>query len=165
MAVVQEEGFDSTADKRDLAVMPNTFLLKTHEGFDNDSKHQPTHADTASPSEPHAPVPVQHLYLEVLSLLLAAASLIGLVILLKHYNNKPGPQWSLGDWGVTLNAILSIVSAVFRSSLLVPVAQTISQSSWIWYMQPRPLRDLTFYDSASRGPLGSIRLLCRLHFR
>jgi Protein of unknown function (DUF3176) len=99
---------------------------------------------------------------EILSLVLAAASLLTLVAILQKYDNQENPRWTLGTLGVTLNAILSVVSTVFRASLLMPVAQSINQFCWIWYTHPRPLQDICYYDSASRGPLGSIRLLFRL---
>jgi Protein of unknown function (DUF3176) len=101
---------------------------------------------------------------EILSLVLAATSLLTLVAILQNYDDKENPRWALGPWGVTLNAILSIVSTAFRASLLMPVAQCINQFCWIWYTQPRPLQDICYYDSASRGPLGSIYLLFRLRF-
>lgn len=162
-AVIPDEQFDSTADRRDITDEPNTLLLGVREGSVQDEDYRPR--DDPCPNERHAPVPVQYLINEIVSLLVAAASLIALFILLKQCNNKPSPQWSLGHWGFTLKAILSVVLAIFWGSLLMPVAQTINQASWIWYMQPNFLQDLTYYDSASRGPLGSIRLLYTLHFR
>ncbi|KAF2805532.1 uncharacterized protein BDZ99DRAFT_501742 [Mytilinidion resinicola] len=126
----------------------------------------------ARPKEPQLDSPkkgqkrgsIHNLLYEILSLLVSAASLAILIAVLSKYDNKPTPKWSLGPLGITLNAIVSILSTVFRGSLLMPVAQSISQFCWIWYTQPRPLRDVCDYDAASRGPLGSIRLLFRLRF-
>ncbi len=74
--------------------------------------------------------------------------------------SKPNPQWTLG---ISLNTIVSILSTVFRASLMLSVAHGLSQSGWIWFTQrPRPLSDICWYDSASRGPLGSVQLLWRL---
>jgi hypothetical protein len=101
---------------------------------------------------------------EILSLALAAAALFGLVAILRKHQNKEVPKWTLGHVEVTLNAIISIVSTLFRGSLLMPVAQSISQLCWTWYTRPRSLQDICYYDSASRGPLGSFRLLVRLRF-
>lgn len=114
--------------------------------------------------EPH--ISIKRLSTEIFSLLLAAASLAGFFILLKRYDHKPSPQWTVVNrtGGVTLNTVASFVSLVFRSCLLMPVAHSISQLAWVWYMQPKSLEDIVYYDSASRGPLGSIRLLFRLRF-
>jgi hypothetical protein len=74
---------------------------------------------------------------EILSLALAAAALFGFVAILRKHENKEVPKWALGHAEVTLNAIISIVSTLFRGSLLMPVAQSISQLCWTWYTQPR----------------------------
>lgn len=146
-------------DRRHPFPEPDTPILSHHHP---DVKASSTNTLEKAPSR--ALLPIKSLSSEIFFLVLAAASLIGLLALFKRYDHKPTPQWSLGSWGVTLNAIISIVSAIFRGSLMMPVAQTISQFTWIWYMQPRPFQDLVYYDSASRGPLGSFRLLLRLRF-
>jgi hypothetical protein len=110
---------------------------------------------------------IYDLFYKILNLVIAVGALLGLVAILRKYNRKQSPEWTLGQVGVTPNVIVSIVSTVFRGSLLMPVAQSISQFCWIWYTKPRPLSDVCYYDyydSASRGPLGRIRLLWRLRF-
>jgi hypothetical protein len=99
---------------------------------------------------------------EILSLVLAVVSLIGLVCLLRQYQNKASPDWK---YGITLNTIVSVISTVFRISILVSVAASISQMGWVWLARKsRNLDDVCVYDSASRGPWGSIRLLWRTKF-
>ncbi|TVY21498.1 hypothetical protein LARI1_G002287 [Lachnellula arida] len=72
---------------------------------------------------------------------------------------------SIGRRGnITLNAIISIISTAFRAALLTPVAQSVSQFCWVSFTRPRSLQDVVYYDSASRGPFGSLRLLFRLRF-
>jgi hypothetical protein len=107
---------------------------------------------------------LHNFFWEIFCSILATTSLLTFVAILWKHDNQESPEWSLGHVTVTLNTIISIVSTVFRSSLLVPVAQSISQLCWIQYRQPRSLHDICYYDSASRGPLGSIRLLFRLRF-
>lgn len=99
---------------------------------------------------------------EIFSLVVAMASLLGLVGLLRSVEDQEIPQWSIAGWGVTLNAIISIVSTLFRTTLLVSVARNIGQFGWIWYTHPRSLDDLAYYDAASRGVLGSLALIFRL---
>ncbi|KAF4968442.1 hypothetical protein FSARC_4136 [Fusarium sarcochroum] len=96
---------------------------------------------------------------DLLSLAMATLALIGLSILLVVCQDKPNPEWTAG---VTLNAIVSIVSTVFRGGILMPVTHCISQFGWLWYAQPRSLQDLCHFDAASRGPLGSAQLLFKL---
>ncbi|KAK9415826.1 hypothetical protein SUNI508_10126 [Seiridium unicorne] len=109
--------------------------------------------------------PVSSLAMEIGALALALTCLVGLVLLLRQYDQKPPPEWTLGPWGVTLNAVISVISLVFRASLLGAVAQCIGQFCWVWFStQSRPLNDISYYDGASRGALGSLRLLLRLRF-
>ncbi|KAI0594725.1 hypothetical protein F4775DRAFT_572768 [Biscogniauxia sp. FL1348] len=149
-----------TTDTQQLDNESHTLLLDEQK----DPVHPAAQLPKGSSGGMRTPLPVYRLMWEILSLILATITLIGLVVLLKTHEDKPTPEWSVGPWGVTLNAVLSIVSTIFRGSLLVPVAQSISQFGWIWYTQPRSLEDLVYYSSASRGPLGSLRLLIKLRF-
>ncbi|KAM0815922.1 hypothetical protein AB5N19_01723 [Seiridium cardinale] len=109
--------------------------------------------------------PLSSLAIEIGALILALTCMIGLVLLLRQYDQKPPPEWALGPWGITLNAVISVISLVFRASLLGAVAPCIGQFCWVWFStQPRPLNDISHYDGASRGALGSLRLLFRLRF-
>jgi hypothetical protein len=121
-------------------------------------------SSTSRPEKSQGVHIIRSLILEILCLILATASLLCIVALLRHQNNKQIPNWSLGRWGVTLNTVISIISVVFRASLLEPVAASISQFCWTRYTQSRPLDDVCYYDAASRGPLGSLKLLFRLRF-
>ncbi|KAJ4366794.1 hypothetical protein N0V83_007319 [Neocucurbitaria cava] len=94
---------------------------------------------------------------EIISVLVALAVLLEIVILLAVYDGHPNPLWS---GGITLNAIISFASMVFRTSLMVPVASCLSQLSWVWLAQGRrQLFDVVRFDQASRGPYGSLKLL------
>jgi hypothetical protein len=135
-------------------------LLETKNNAGDPQKS--TSADSHSIGQ--RPPILRSLMIEIFCLALATASLLGFVAILRKYDNRQSPEWTVGHFSVTLNAIISVVSTVFRGTLLMPVAQSISQLGWIWYTQPRSLQDICFYDSASRGPLGSIRLLFRLRF-
>ncbi|KAF2189313.1 hypothetical protein K469DRAFT_748002 [Zopfia rhizophila CBS 207.26] len=97
---------------------------------------------------------------ETLSLVGSTLSLVALICVLRVYENKRSPQWSLG---MSLNTVISIVSTTFKSSMMMSIASSVSQAGWIWLAQrPKPLRDICWYDEASRGPLGSLQLLLRL---
>lgn len=41
----------------------------------------------------------------------------------------------------------------------LPAAEGISQLKWYWFNEPQPLIDLDRFDTASRGPWGSLLLL------
>ncbi|KAI1158857.1 hypothetical protein F5B18DRAFT_639260 [Nemania serpens] len=98
---------------------------------------------------------------EILAILLSGVSFVSSLIILKIYNNKPVPEFS---YGITLNAIISVLTTLSKSSLLVVVSGAISQLKWRWFhncqaTEGRNLLDLQLFDDASRGPWGSIVLL------
>ncbi|EKG16900.1 hypothetical protein MPH_05881 [Macrophomina phaseolina MS6] len=43
--------------------------------------------------------------------------------------------------------------------MMMPIAEGISQLKWYWFNEPQPLIDLDRFDTASRGPWGSLLLL------
>lgn len=49
--------------------------------------------------------------------------------------------------------------------MILSIAACISQSKWACFSRPRALRDLEDFDSASRGPLGSVIFLLRIRGR
>lgn len=67
---------------------------------------------------------------EILALILSVASLVAIGAILKFYDNKKSPQL---PYGITLNAIVSILATVGRSMLLFAVSTCIGQLKWCWY--------------------------------
>jgi hypothetical protein len=97
------------------------------------------------------------------------AAFIAMFALLMTYNNKTQPNW---PYRITLNSAVSWLTAIMKGMLLVPAAACISQSTWIYYesksygtSKGHSLKALTTYDSASRGPWGSVQLLWALRGR
>lgn len=119
---------------------------------------------STSPSAGKRPSILRSFQWEIFCFSLAAASFVSLIAIPWKRRDQQSPDWKLAGAGITLNAIISIVSTVFRSSLSFTIVQSVSQLCWAWYTHPRPLRDLCYYDSASRGPWGSLQLLVRLRF-
>ncbi|CAI0651714.1 unnamed protein product, partial [Colletotrichum noveboracense] len=90
---------------------------------------------------------------------LSIASLGALVVLLYGFNDQPLPDWPSG---ITVNTAVAFISTVARTAFTVPVAEGLSQCKWNWFKKkPRHLRDFDLFDSASRGPWGSMSLLIR----
>ncbi|KAI9644597.1 hypothetical protein NHQ30_006618 [Ciborinia camelliae] len=103
---------------------------------------------------------------EIFSLVLAGTSLFGLVVLLLKHDRKERPTWYLGSERVSINAIVSVVSTIFRGCLMAAVSRSIGQACWLWYRKPRSLGDVCYYDDASRGSsLGCATLLKKLRLR
>jgi len=97
--------------------------------------------------------------LEILNWFIGAFSVAALVIVLRHYDDSKIPHWK---FGLTLNALISLLAGLTKSSLLIPTYQALGQLKWNWFLvQPKLMVDFELFDSASRGPLGSIFLLFR----
>ncbi|KAJ9604954.1 hypothetical protein H2200_010343 [Cladophialophora chaetospira] len=101
-------------------------------------------------------------WLEILAGIAVALTFSGLVAALHSYQNHPLPEWPLG---FSFNTALSVFGVVFKVPLLFIAAEGISQLKWHWFSSRRPLSELSIYDAASRGPLGSVRLLWTARWR
>ncbi|KAK1813629.1 polynucleotide adenylyltransferase [Friedmanniomyces endolithicus] len=94
---------------------------------------------------------------ETLSLLTSATCIGAIVVLLSHYDGKPLPNWK---YGLTMNGVISILAVVTKASMMLPVAETLSQLKWCWFWKThRPVCDFESFDGASRGPWGSLMML------
>lgn len=83
----------------------------------------------------------------------------GMVALLSVFDDRPIFDW----YGVTLNTLVSILSAAIKAALIFAISECISQWKWILFSRDeRLLIDFERIDSASRGPLGGINVLWKL---
>ena len=95
---------------------------------------------------------------ELVAICISICCLVAIGGVLKAYDQRTSPQLK---YGLTLNAIISILATASKSGLVFAVASSISQLKWCWMQRRnRRLQDLQFYDYASRGPSGSLILLC-----
>lgn len=95
---------------------------------------------------------------ELLAVLGSSASLVAMLVLLSRFDGKAPFTWN----GVTLNTIVSTLSLVIKTSLAYVMAECIAQWEWILFArEPRLLIDFDRIDSATRGPLGSVKVLLK----
>ncbi|PYI34510.1 hypothetical protein BP00DRAFT_493021 [Aspergillus indologenus CBS 114.80] len=100
--------------------------------------------------------------LEIAGVTIAAALLVGMIVLLGIYNKQPQPNWP----HVSLNAVVAAISTLSKASLLFSVGEVLGQLKWVWFtQQERSLLDLRRFDAASRGVWGSLRLVWALRAR
>ncbi|KAF2849956.1 hypothetical protein T440DRAFT_508432 [Plenodomus tracheiphilus IPT5] len=95
---------------------------------------------------------------EIVSLVLAIAALIAIVVMMTEYHNKQQPEWK---YKINLNTLIAILSTLMRACLVVVAEEVISQLKWMLFCKPRSLQHLAHFDKASRGPRGSVLLLFR----
>ncbi|CAG8390446.1 unnamed protein product [Penicillium salamii] len=94
---------------------------------------------------------------EIIATLFSIACFIGICGILLAYNQKSRPELY---YGLSLNAIISVLATGCRSSLIFVIGEAMGQLKWTWfYAKPQRLIDMQTLDSASRGPLGSITTL------
>jgi hypothetical protein len=103
---------------------------------------------------------VKRWLLEIISWLLSATCMAGIVGMLIYYKDERIPNWPLG---LTLNAYISVLSKVASASLLLPVSEALGQLKWSWFQgdNSKKMWDFEIFDNASRGPWGSLLLLVR----
>ncbi|KAL2064952.1 hypothetical protein VTL71DRAFT_4092 [Oculimacula yallundae] len=96
-------------------------------------------------------------FLEIFCLVVGILSFAASIAVLAVFHNKPLPQW---PFGITLNTLIALISAVTNASLAVPLASGFGQLKWNWFKRkPSPLTDMELFDEASRGSWGAVRLL------
>lgn len=100
------------------------------------------------------PIQINNWWLLELSFWLISATVLGAIcIILRKYEGRPLPEW---PWNITLNAFISVMAAILKFALLVPLTASLGQLKWCQYKRPRPLSDMQALDNASRGPFGAL---------
>jgi hypothetical protein len=82
----------------------------------------------------------------------------GIALVLGLYNDQRVPtRWPLG---ITLNAYISVLSAIGKYTMAVPLDEALGQLRWLYFAsRPRKLIDFERFDDATRGPWGALALL------
>ncbi|PKY05453.1 hypothetical protein P168DRAFT_233986 [Aspergillus campestris IBT 28561] len=96
--------------------------------------------------------------LEIVNGGIALASFASIVAVLAWYDGRPMPDW---PEGITLNAILSVLTSIMKAAMVLIITEALSQLKWSWFNQRKQLSDLAVLDAASRGTPGAILVLTR----
>lgn len=104
--------------------------------------------------------------LELSAVLFSMSCLIVMLAILIGVNGKPLASWKIVNVQLTPNTLVSIFSTLAKSSILLLIAEGISQLKWTFFEQcAHRVFDLQIFDDASRGPLGALQFLCRMRFK
>ncbi|KAF8543666.1 hypothetical protein BDD12DRAFT_801822 [Trichophaea hybrida] len=126
---------------------------------------------TDSPTKPNdnaseaslSPTPTyrwRYFLINFLTLLLSAASILAIFVLLRQHQDLALPLWRQN---VTINTVISYLSALAKLTLVVPLAECIGQAKWRLFSQGRrKLSDLELADGAGRDAFGAIWWILRL---
>ncbi|KAH8881779.1 hypothetical protein GQ53DRAFT_847992 [Thozetella sp. PMI_491] len=100
---------------------------------------------------------------ECLACYLSIVTLIGIVIVLKTYDNHALPSLPMN---LSLNALLAFLTTFSKALLMIPVAESIGQWKWSWFSKKRPLLDYQTFEYGSRGGVwGRLQLLATTRWR
>jgi hypothetical protein len=105
--------------------------------------------------------------LEILSWSFSAACMATIIGLLIYLKDEPLSKWPLAEkTGLTLNALISVLSKMAGAALILPVAEALGQLKWSWFLDhSKQMWDWEIFDNASRGPWGAALLLIRTKCR
>jgi hypothetical protein len=100
--------------------------------------------------------------------LLAVGSLAAMVVLLMFYHGKPQAEWRQSCF--TLNGLVAFLATLTKTGLIIPVSAAIGQRKWLRFLptkegqqNARRLGDFEMFDEASRGSIGSAKLIFSLN--
>ncbi|KAK5937970.1 hypothetical protein PMZ80_009559 [Knufia obscura] len=95
---------------------------------------------------------------ELSALVLSSACTIAIYAVLGAFDGRPNPSFK---YGLTLNALISILATTSKVALIFAVSNALSQLKWVWFNgdNNHRLLDAELFDEASRGPLGAIKIL------
>ncbi|CAG7564621.1 unnamed protein product [Fusarium equiseti] len=101
---------------------------------------------------------------ELLQLLIASGLFAAICIVLYMYSGKELPEWK--NLGITLNTLVSIIATFSRASIAIISSEVLAQLKWEWLSSSfRPMPDVQMFDTATRGIIGSLRLLPAIALR
>jgi hypothetical protein len=96
---------------------------------------------------------------EITSLVFSAACVVVMVAVLINTQGMALTAW---DLSIAPNTVISVLATVSKTSLLLPVTESISQLKWLHFNRAHRLSDMDLYNNASRGPLGALFFIFRL---
>lgn len=83
--------------------------------------------------------------------------MVSIAVILVKMKDQPLSRWT---FFLSLPATVAIFATASKSTAALAVAACISQSKWLHFsMATRILGDLDLFEEASRGPIGSLKLL------
>ncbi|KAL0941912.1 acid phosphatase protein [Colletotrichum truncatum] len=109
---------------------------------------------------------------EVFGILVSGLAIIAISVIISQFDHERVPEWTARApfkkqrFHLSINSLLSILSVLGSTCAMIPVTKSLGQLKYLWFMeQDRKLADLEVFDSASRGKLGSAKLIWKLRFK
>lgn len=119
----------------------------------NDSKNKPLKKSSRSTFS----ILLKNWKWEIAACALILAVPAVMVATLFPHAGQPTPQW---PFKISINALLSIYTLVFKSAIAYVVTSCVGQLQWSWFSSgSRPLSDAVLFDEAGRSPWGLLAIL------
>lgn len=134
-------------------------LLPKSEGLSSEQSRSASNPPIDHETTPHKPssgwsaIPWK---LDILSWIGSLCFFIAIIVVLNVLNGRPLPDL---QYGITPNAILTLLATFGQALLIAPVSSALGQMKWLQALEKRPLDNFETLDKASRGPLGSAFLI------
>ncbi|KAI9718483.1 MAG: hypothetical protein M1828_006666 [Chrysothrix sp. TS-e1954] len=97
---------------------------------------------------------------ELFAVLPSFACFIGVAAMCAYVQDRPLEQWHSS---ISPNAMISTLTTISKTSILLAIAQSISQLKWLHYRsQARQLDRIDTFNDASTSPLGAAQFLVKM---
>ncbi|KAF2002676.1 hypothetical protein P154DRAFT_561828 [Amniculicola lignicola CBS 123094] len=83
-------------------------------------------------------------------------------IICYHLYNLDGKMTDVWNSRLGPTAALALGITIMRAAMMIPVASSLDQLKWRWFQGTQRMDSFEHFDEASRGVLGSLRLLIEL---
>ncbi|PCG97135.1 Protein of unknown function DUF3176 [Penicillium occitanis (nom. inval.)] len=134
-------------------------LLPKSEGLSSEQSHSASNLAINHETTPYKPSPGWSAIpwkLEILSWIGSLCFFIAIIVVLNVLKGRPLPDL---QYGITPNAILTLLATFGQALLIAPVGSALGQMKWLQALEKRPMNNFETLDKASRGPLGSAFLI------
>lgn len=120
------------------------------------SPHHPRPDPETESKEPNTKWSLPPWTIELSAWIGSLVCFIAIIAVLAVCNDKPLPKL---QFGATPAAIIGLLSTLFQTGVMVSVSAVIGQMKWIETLRKKPMIHFRVMDEASRGVLGSLKLL------
>lgn len=97
---------------------------------------------------------------EIIALFLATGLMAAILTILVKADNMFQKKW---PFRITPNTLVNILSTLYRTLLAAIAVEIVCQEKWVWFWSAssavRPLSHMQYFENASRGLFGAVKLL------
>lgn len=115
----------STAGEQNGTTIPTAQNIKIEPQVNTSSLQTPETPSKSTDKPPHA----GGWWTEIISAIFSVLCIIAMVVVLVEFDGKQLSNWV---WVISPNAVISVLSTASKATMILPVAECISQLKWIY---------------------------------